>query len=413
MAEWFGKRDPLPILALVEKNRIVKKDGKPGFKGLSFWIHEIFLYDLVDFHKSIPETERRRIIGKALFAAGAKGEINEKSLLAEICDLEKEYLKRRPINYVLTTSISLDNNFPLKKIYINSNKINLTFWLPQKYLKEIRDVFNDAKNSLVSEPPANYLNCRVYLKAKSHHEVVDESLRNVDIIRGIFNLYYNSRRGWGITSGIRKPMNTILLGPLHFVHYPGGKLVEKSWWYERDYRAPISTLFVNKTDEDKLVKFYRLVRIKLAKHQYRRTMEEIIIRYNRALDEWNWDNSFIKLWNILEFLTGSVEVNNKKVVDRLLFFSANRKYDSEILNTLRLHRNSFVHESTTTESIEAYVYTLKRWVEYMLWFHLVNPCGLKSPAEGVQFFDLPTEKEALRKKMSFAKYALRLKRATA
>jgi hypothetical protein len=96
-----------------------------------------------------------------------------------------------------------------------------------------------AHNYIHGEIPDYYTAARVSVRARSAHEAVEQGLDALDLLRGMWNFVINQRVWFRLHRGASKPFNQILLGPLHTLHEPGGKLAVDSFWYEPDYVGPV------------------------------------------------------------------------------------------------------------------------------------------------------------------------------
>ncbi len=67
-----------------------------------------------------------------------------------------------------------------------------------------------------------YSPVRVSVRARSEHEAYEKATGALDLLRGIWNLRLNSAAR--SSSGKRKPVNVLQLGPLHSLHEPNGEL---------------------------------------------------------------------------------------------------------------------------------------------------------------------------------------------
>jgi hypothetical protein len=121
----------------------------------------------------------------------------------------------------------------------------------------------------------------------------------LDLVRGIWNIYFNHQIISRISSGgTPKPFNSILLGPLHTVHLPKGDLADPNrWWYDPDYTGPVELKDLEK-NWNHLKKFERWV----LKRSRNSSLEELIVdsiqRYTSALDEKKRHNAFLQLWGL-------------------------------------------------------------------------------------------------------------------
>jgi hypothetical protein len=363
---------------------------------------------MIQFSKNIPRLERRRIINKAPFNIGAKGKITANKLLEEIKRLEKEYLKKPLQKYFLWSSISTSRFTVLKKITINTCTITFHPNINKIVSKEFEKIKGQATNSVYGELPRDYIHFKVNVSAKSYTEAADKAIDAIDLVRGIWNLFYNRRQSFRMSSGFRKPVNKFVLGPLHTLHLPNGKLATESWWYQTNYRGPLSIHNTNK-DINYLYKFQNNVRRLLKKSKYKDVLEEAILRYGRALDLADWESAFLKLWGVLELLTNTGENESHKVtIKRASFIFHDREYTRQVLNHLRDYRNRAVHTDTSSDDIETFIYQLKRYVEVLLEFHLLNKFGFKNITEVSQFLDLSTDQSILKSRLRLLKSANKL-----
>jgi hypothetical protein len=210
--------------------------------------------------------------------------------------------------------------------------------------------------------------------------------------------------------GGQEPVNRIALGPLHSLHLPGGELATETIWFEPTYRAPIK-LHRMSQDWPKVQAFYRKTQRLLKASHYASDLRSAIIRYTRALDDRDWHAAFLKLWAILEALTGTAKDNSYDVtIRRAAFIFSEHDYVTQMLKILRDQRNQLVHASATSGEIEAYLYNIKNVVEALLQFHLANRARFDSVSHAAEFLGLPTAEGALREKHRLAQYALKFKR---
>jgi hypothetical protein len=118
------------------------------------------------------------------------------------------------------------------------------------------------------------------------------------------------------------------------------------------------------------------------------------------LDSFEWETSFLRLWGVLETLTGTQPYESHDLtVKRAAFLYADpeRELHMQVLNHLRHYRNRSVHRGEGSETIEAYMYQLKRYVEVLLFFHLTSDYRFESLAKAAEFLDLPPKPADLRR----------------
>ncbi len=406
-ATWVEGYSPDLFCRRLEEAKTVDSNGKVSFQGFEFTSNVVVLNSMVSMSSRIPELEKKRIITKAAFGAAAQGSITPQNILLEIDNLEKQYLSESPKKYLLVTSLSVQRFFKLRRQSINGCTITFAPTIPNTLRKEIEKVKKHAIHSICGELPGDYLVAKIAVAGKSHSAAADRAIDAIDLFRGIWNLFYNRRNVYRMSSGQRESVNKLVLGPLHTLHLPNAKLATESWWYEPDYRGPLKTFDPTKEIQDFYV-FQSRVRRLLKKSPFRGFLESAIIRYTRALDLRDWNSAFLNLWSLLETLTNTGNNDTHKVTARRTsFLYQDREYVKQILTHLRDHRNRAVHTGSGNEDIETLMYQLKNFVEAVLEFLVGNKFGLKNLGEVAQFLDLSDEKTVLMQRIKLLESALK------
>jgi len=263
---------------------------------------------------------------------------------------------------------------------------------------------NDAKHSISSDLPSNYAVVSVSVTARSTAEAVDKALDRLDFVRGIWNLWKNRGHTIRISSGKRSPVNSILLGPIHTLHHGNGNLATESWWYEPQYQGPVNP-YDEKAKIENMYKYMVRFRSHFKKSNYESDLMQAVVRYVRALDSRDWDDSFLRLWGVLEFLTGTLSDSYKVTIRRASYMFADKEYAHLVLSHLRDYRNKSIHAGSESSDIESLMYQLKRYVEALIEFHIGNKFRFSSIADAAEFMDFPNDKALIDRKISKLRYA--------
>lgn len=251
-----------------------------------------------------------------------------------------------------------------------------------------------------------YSPVRVSVRARSHHEAYEKAIGALDLLRGIWNLRLNSSAR--SSSGKRKPVNVLQLGPLHSLHHPNGNLATDTFWYDTDYVEPIASASMH-FQQEMLREYEQTMRKYLSKSKYREALEEAIRRYTRVLDSREWNSAFVQLWSLLEYLTATSEAPNKVTIKRAAFFwhRDERDFHKQVLKHLMIYRNRTVHAGYTAEDIETFLYQLKRYIERVLLFHIYSAPAFSNIDKAAELMDLPVDLPELRRRGSLIERALR------
>lgn len=407
---WKQEYQPFLIVEKIESLRSINANDQVQFSGFAFKEYETVLFRMLDFPDSIPEVEARSILWQSLKTVG-KQPVVVKALLAELNKRVEQYLQRPVSRFVLLTSLSVRCEQNISPIRIGQDQVILGK-VPLRFYQESRPLLEKASLSLALQLPENYLSVRVHVSARSTHEAANKALGHLDLLRGLWNLFYSQGHSIRWTFGGKPPrINRIVTGPIHTLHSTTGKLLdENTWWYDPTFIKPISTKDIGK-DWDEIADFVSNIRTHLSKSNYSNILEEAIIRYARALDEHNLNSAYVHLWSVLELLTYTVEASYKVTVRRAAFVFDDYSYYSQVLNHLREYRNQFIHHFASDSGVETYIYQLKNIVEHIIRFHLYMGLKFSSIQDVAEFLDMPHEfkrlegkKDMLKKAFGFRSY---------
>lgn len=401
---WLNVYDPNEIAQKLEAARLTDSKGDVTFTGFAHFEHVVLLSRMVEIGGKIPEIEKRRIVYQATFKAANKGKITPQALLRAIGELEREYHDRDLRRYQMVTSLSAMPVTALRPTRILGTTINFAPHLAASFQRPRDSVQKNARDSIAGEIPTNYIYTKIGVSARSNAEAANHALDAIDLLRGIWNLFFNRGQLFRILSAKRNPVNKFVLGPVHTLHWSSGKLATDSWWYQTEYTGPIKT-HDPRSQVDMMYKYTENVRKGLSKSCYCDSLQSAILRYTRALDLANWEDSFLRLWGVLEQLTHTRRDGYKVTIKRASFLFADREYHRLILTHLQNYRNETVHAGIDSHDIEAYMYQLKRYVEKALEFHLGNRFGFTSPEQAAKFMDLPDDMSQLDESIKIMRHA--------
>ena len=318
-AKWINGYDPEHLAVRLEESKTLGQDGRVSFNGFGFTEYIVVLNSMVSLNDTITEFEKNNIVRQAAFSLAKRDKISSSGLLKEINKFEAEYLKQKPQKFVLVSTLSINRFLKLKRVQINGTTITFHSYLPKSFTREIESkIKKPASYTITGEYPKDYIFIKTSVKAKSYSQASSIAIDSIDVIRGIWNLFFN-RGQFRISSGSRDPVNNISFGPLHTIHFPNGKLATESWLYETGYMGPLKA-FDMKNKLDNLYKFLDNARKLLKKSKLRNQMETALRKYAQALDIRDWESSYLRLWGLLEYLTNTNEnESHKDTVKRTSF----------------------------------------------------------------------------------------------
>ncbi|MBI1284264.1 MAG: hypothetical protein GC183_08000 [Thiobacillus sp.] len=392
-----SRRKDTDLPGLAARAEREKAEGDPtGFMSGALFYSDfaIILGGCVDFDSMVPEAEQRRIVQLVAHDPSLARPITADSLLKACSKLERDYLSRARTPHRLLTEISLWWMIEVPRIKVGD--VTLTF--KPKFVKgyaERARLARESRGALGVELPSGYMRVSAHLKARSAHEAAERALDALDLVRASWNLALNRGKEWRHSSGRPAPINDVRLSPFHTVHDAAGALATETFWFDPGYSRPAGT-FSDKTKFAKILAFATNLRTRLASLSYHKDIERALIRYVRALDSADLNDTFLRLWSLLEYLTDSTHDSYKVATRRAAFMFKDRERSQLVLSNLTSHRNRFVHVGSETEDIESLVFQLKRYVDVLLLFHLGNRLGFDSRSEAARFMDQPPDKMELK-----------------
>ncbi len=413
-ADWKEPPDSATFAELNESRRIDSK-GAVSFQGGNFESRVLLVEAALKFNPAIPETDRRRILHQAIFEAG-KSQLTPTSILRVVRRLESGFLRRPFTNYVLVTalSLSLHPRRVLKRRVARTTMLFAAF-MPNKYDRS--PIENLIERYLVVPQPNRYPPILVNVRGRSEHEAYKSAINSIDLVRGIWNLFWNYQQGIRHSFERPRPVNRIVLEPIQTLHYPSGKLAVQSVWYDSGYVAPLALFSRSEDEMARMFAFEKDVKRRLHGRSRSESLvesaKEFLIHYCRSLDEWNLQSTFLKLWALLEMMTGtSPKEGSETTIRRAVSLFRNPQLHKAILAHLRDQRNRIVHQNESPDELEDAVYRLKKYVEVLLHLYLMNPLGFENLGKYLEFLSLPTDPSLLRGRIAMLRKAASLRGVT-
>ncbi len=344
-----------------------------------------------------------------LIAQGIEATITAKDndFLRHLRAAARAFNKKPLVTYVMYTSITVTADSLLAGTKVGDVSIRFLKSMPKAVKAERQRLFdkNDHWLPVAHEPSMKAVRAEVQTRAPE--DAADKCLAAIDLLRGIWN--HLKTPPWRMTlNGPRRPLNAVFLGPIHTFHRPSGELEFEQFWYEPSLQRDTTLLKLDGQAAD-LLKASAKIRAKLRKHTYAVDMENAFVRYARAMDTIDYDVTIQKLWGLLEFLTETGLSSYDKTVRRTRFLYDEERFAAQVLEHLRLYRNRSVHGGYTGGNVESEVYQLKRYVDAMLRYHLVNSFQFASIAQACEMLDLPPEATGLKNRLSLTLSAMKFR----
>jgi hypothetical protein len=404
-AHWAGKYNPNYFVDDIKAVRKVDADGEVSFRGPDIDHVLAVMFSALELEVPLAELEKQSLVRDAVFSAAKRADMTAGHLLAEASRIEKAYAKRRRMRYTLLSSLSIKHVPNLRSRTISDAEMRFSRNRPIQFDRS--PLKNRLYNFVPSSKEKQFIIVRATLLARTPLQATERALDAMDLWRAIWNLYLNLCSTMRFSSGRKQPVNQIRYGQIHTLHKPSGKLATDSFWYEPEYVDPFTVKDLRKP-LPKLLDFERWVRQRLRGNPHKLYLENALRRYVRALDENKMDNAFLKLWAMLEHLTGTLGESYDRTIRRTVFRYKDRDYERQVLEHLRDHRNRAVHHLESSEQSETLVYQLKTYVENLLVFHIRRLRTFDTLDECWMFLDSTRDHKEIERKLRVNKRARRL-----
>ena len=403
VVDWKLGFNPAIFTQKLEKAKILDEAGKLSFEAFEYVLNSIPIQNMIDCGIDFSEEDKKRIINEAIATVGKKGVITPPKLLRTIKTQIRNFqnLPEKKYCFITTMTSGMVSNF--KTVRYLGGTLSFNTRLKGRFDTNYNKICKDYRHLARGKPSDYPTFTKITIRSKTISDAFNKSFVLLNNVRGIWNFSYNRRYSLAISSGARKPINKITLGPIASLHYPDGSLATPSCMYNHDYISAGHRF--KPSDIEMMNKFFLIIKKYLNKSNYKNEILNAINRYTTALDNVNYENAFLKLWGVLECLTNTLHDNYKVTIRRASFLYSEREYFRQILNHLREYRNQSVHLDIENLNVENDLYLLKNTVESLIWFHLSNSFKFNSLKQAAEFMDLPSDISQIRSRKKMLVYA--------
>lgn len=401
-----GKHAPVVLLKELGENATLGHDGSISYSNFMPHMHELAIQSaavtLQPDNSELGEEDSKSIVRRAILNtirnAGGRTALTPPAVLREADRLASD-LYRRPIEeYDLVTTVSVAA-LPFARATIENCKVLRVNPRTSPFL--LSDSFSSINRIAAYRnhiQKSKYRLVRVKTAGRCVHQAVENALKAVHLLRGLWTLF-STYRQTTIHFGIRRriPLGVIHVGPIHVLRKPDGELVQDGCWFEPDY-VEDQALFRPPSGWQRIEKNRKWALRRISRLRYGDEIKQLIVRYVKALDQSNLDAAFLQLWSILESLTGTVGGRYEKTIQRAARPLGNRLACEEQLRILRLQRNQVVHAAQSSGDRDQVVYLIKSFVEPHLAALIQNGFKVHSIEEFVEYLSMPVDSGVLEKR---------------
>lgn len=409
MVRWKKDRDVSTFVEHLESYRVIDENGHVGFNS-GFAIHTLLsvVRSSLQFNDHLTEEERTDVINKGFWRVAEHGPVTPSTLLASINNGLNEFKRKPNLDYIVLTNISIHRSMPLGRKKVGSMTVSFPYDLRGEFSKARKSAIVRPQRTTSVDDPVTYRWVKVTgALGRTESSVIEQSINCIDLLRGIWNLHKNRQFAWRVSVGRRKPVNHFVRGPFLSLHSRTGERVTDQFYYEPNF-SMVDVRPMSRRDFRATMEYERRVRTILRRHRYRDCLEDKFIRYAQALDEGNWELSFLKMWGLLEMLTDtSNEKGYQRTIKRASFLWNDTEVSRGVLQQLREYRNRWVHKQEVTDDMESHLFNLKNHVEMLMNYHLRNWFRCETLEQSCAVLDWPVEVATLKRRRMVADLVLK------
>lgn len=385
---WKSKNKNLkPDIVLSKLNTNAQvADGRISFTGFSFYNDVIALKTMLTFPRDMPDMDKDRLIRQAILVAAKNKAADKVNFLRVLNDKFLEENRTGDSPFHILTSISIARNF--KNRTFNVGRCKIVFvgdrW-PRKF--KGRDEMIADSRVVVKHGTSKYEKLVITVNAKSAHKAMTLALRALDFQRAVW--CYLANFEMQISLGAWKPINRVRLGQHHTVHAGTGEPAGSTVWYEPNFEE---TDLYKPGNPSLFMRNASWIQRQISRSPDSMILEDVLVRYVRALDEVDQNTALMRLWAALEALAAPTGPNAADaIVRRCSFLFADWEYEKQILEHLREYRNTHVHAGEQSDSALLHCYQLQEFFRELFSFHLRTGGLFKDIHEANVFLDHPPD----------------------
>jgi hypothetical protein len=346
---------------------------------------------------------QRQCEGAAFDLAKKQAAITGPRLKAALGQRRKKFNLLPLQTYVLATSFASRHAVPWNNTTVNGHTLTYSARLPSRFDRS--NVMSCREPRLINDD-RGFVQVRACVKGKTLSAAHSAAMRTLDLVRGAMNFSLNR----GLHSAIANesaPVNRVLCGPVQTLHHQDGTLACDAFWYDPFFRAPHPLPTINQAWK-RAASVFLDIRALIKRSAFGEEIEEAIVRYCRALDSPDPNSAFLKLWGVLEFVTGTGRLPYAHTVRRCSFLYGDPLLERPILENLCEARNRSVHAGS--DNLERKnVVRLHRFVADTLTFILQGSRFFTSLSEAGQFMSLSPDHEHLKRLLKLHREAVKFK----
>ncbi len=404
---WKKGHNPDIIITLL--NRFVNVTGSDvSFTGFHLIRELPILTRMVDA-SDLTHEDLASIVRSSLIEAAKKGKgtITQACLGREISRRTRQFMKLRPKDFILVTSISAKRgSFRISRSLSNSR---IAFDVStSRFAINDQSLLTRMKSALSgASRPDNYTNVVVSTTARSVHEAFEIAENRLCELRGIWNLLLNHNRRTIHFSVPLTPINRLLPGPFHTLHQPDGTVLPEVFWYEPNYRRPVKPVDFDGLDRGAILNREKKLRKLISGHPHQEFILRCLRRYATALDSCDFQRVFLDLWGLMETLTLTKHQSYDVTINRALFPFKAKDYVKANLRHLRECRNDLIHAAVPQYDTRDLAERTRDYVEVLLLCWINTFTEYTTSEEIALLLDAPRKKSTLQKRIHIYQDAMK------
>lgn len=397
------------ILDQIKEYVSLNEEGNLTFSDFNYREYQRLLSQIIRFPDTAIHVDKMRLVSRAIKSRLKAAKFTPQEFLRDL-ELElKTSLSLPEEEFLILTSINLDVS-DLTSSYWNvfDSEISISLKPFEEKFDSRTDVINTLGHSYSTDStPAGYSFVTIRLKSRSKREAITRGIDALNFLRAIFCLQMNSINLFFGDS--YQPINKIRLGKMHTIHNVCGVGFKYPIHFEVNFRK--GTLEKPKYPDifEKNVSYYLR---EISKSSFSRKIEQALLRYVDALDEYDNNVAVTKLWGAMESLVANGQMNCDSMPSRIAAQYQDFELTKQLVMHIRDYRNELIHRGVKDDDSIHRAYQLQKFLSDLLSFYISPSHNFKDLDTANKMLDKAAlGKERLFEELDSVKKALKFIRA--
>lgn len=383
----------------LQESTQVNEEGNvswPGHTDVDQYIS--ILGDAFVFPPEITNREVAAAVWRGILDARKSGRIADSSVLEALQRITDDKLSEPPCKFSMWSRLSYRPPIPstIKLFTYADVAMRLSAQLPLYMKLSERDLSQLRPIPTKDTPSFGYLIAST--QARNATQAADKIFSATEMFQSVYNL---AMKPWNLMGSEQKPEAMLLLGPYQFLFRGRKPLLDRSMWFNPNFRDEYWASTVSESNE--IFESAGAVRKALAKlenHPLREPISTALLMMNDGMEAADMTRRTLRYWTALErlFQAGDERASYDKIIRRATYLDDPPDVARAKLGRLMRIRNRYVHMGKSENEHHQLTQYLAAEVRSHLFYLLFNGDDFADHGEFIEMTDLPSDALALQRR---------------